>query len=49
LSTIKAGDVGAFQDYRFEYLPENVSTGVLIYRVLVDGLEVFTGKVIHKE
>jgi hypothetical protein len=48
LARIFSEDVKAFTEYRIEYSPENVSTGVLIYRVFVNGKVFFTGKAIHK-
>jgi hypothetical protein len=48
LATVFSENVQAYQDYRIEYTPENVSTGMLIYRVSVNGKLFFTGKVIHK-
>jgi hypothetical protein len=38
----------AYNRYQFEYTPGNLSSGVLIYRLIVDEQFVFTGKLIHK-
>ena len=34
--------------YRFEYVPENVSSGFLFYRLIIDGKLIQSGKIIHK-
>jgi hypothetical protein len=47
LSTVYDDLVVAYDRYRFEYTPTNFSTGVLIYRLTVDGQLIFTGKLIH--
>ena len=47
LSTVYDDVVVAYDRYRFEYTPENFSTGMLIYRLIVDGQLIFTGKLIH--
>jgi hypothetical protein len=47
LATVVYDVVVAFDKYRFEYTPENISTGALIYRLIVDGQLMFTGKLIH--
>jgi hypothetical protein len=38
----------AYNRYQFEYTPENLSSGVLIYRLIIDEQFVYTGKLIHK-
>jgi hypothetical protein len=48
LSTIYNDVVIAFDHYQFEYTPANFSSGMLIYRLTVDGKLAFTGKLIHK-
>jgi len=48
LARIFSQDIKAFDDYRIEYAPENVSSGILIYRMYIDGKIYFTGKAIHK-
>jgi uncharacterized repeat protein (TIGR01451 family) len=48
LATLFSGDVGADLAYCFDYAPENTSSGILIYRVVIDGQIIFTGKVVHK-
>jgi hypothetical protein len=47
LATVYDDLVVAYDKYRFEYTPENFSTGTLIYRLVVDGMLMFTGKLIH--
>ncbi len=47
LATVYDDLVVAYDKYRFEYTPENFSTGTLIYRLVVDGQLMFTGKLIH--
>ena len=49
LATVFSDDVQALQYYRLEYVPGNVPTGALIYKLLVDGRVLFTGKIIHKK
>jgi hypothetical protein len=34
--------------YRIEYVPEHVSSGLLIYKLIIDGDVILTGKLIHK-
>jgi hypothetical protein len=48
LSTIYDDCVVAFNHYELEYKPKNFSSGMLIYRLIVDGKLMFTGKLIHK-
>ena len=48
LARVFSQDVKAFNDYRIDYAPENVASGVLIYRVFINGKIYFTGKAIHK-
>jgi len=48
LATIFNNNVLAFDRYQLEYLPENVSSGTLIYRLVIDGKLLMTGKLIHK-
>jgi hypothetical protein len=48
LATIFSGDIEAFHDYRLEYTPEKISSGLLIYRLIIDGQITFTGKLVHK-
>jgi hypothetical protein len=47
LATIYDDVVVAFDQYRFEYTPENFSTGTLVYRLVIDEQIAFTGKLIH--
>jgi YDG domain/MBG domain (YGX type)/F5/8 type C domain len=49
LATIFSDNVEAFQNYRLEYSPENISTGILFYRLVVDGQVVYNGKLVHKQ
>ena len=48
LTTVFSEDVKAFNYYRLEYIPEKNSTGVVLYRLIIDNKLVLTGKVIHK-
>jgi hypothetical protein len=48
IATVFEGNLTA-DHYRFEYLPENVSDGVLIYRLSFNGEEMVVGKAIHKK
>jgi hypothetical protein len=48
LATVFSDDVKALSAYRIEYAPENVSAGLLIYRLIVNERILFTGKLIHK-
>jgi hypothetical protein len=36
-----------YDNYVFEYVPENLSSGIFIYRLLVNGKQMFVGKLIH--
>jgi hypothetical protein len=47
ISTLYDDVVIALDSYRFEYTPENLKTGTLIYRLLVNGKIMFTGKLIR--
>jgi hypothetical protein len=47
VATVYDDVVTGFSRYRFEYVPENLTTGTFIYRLVVDGKLVFTGKLIH--
>jgi len=47
LATIYDDVVIGFNKYRIEYTPENFSTGMLIYKLIVDGKLMFTGKLVH--
>ena len=48
LATIFDDMVVAYDRYQFEYTPENMSSGTLIYRLIIDEHIAFTGKLIHK-
>jgi len=48
LATLFNDVVVAFDSYRIEYTPENLSSGMLIYRLVIDDQIALTGKVIHK-
>jgi hypothetical protein len=48
IATIYDDIVVAFDRYRFEYTPENVSSGTLFYRLIIDGKLEFTGTLIHQ-
>ena len=41
-------DVTAYDRYQIDYTPENVGSGILLYRLVVDGNVMYTGKLIHK-
>jgi hypothetical protein len=47
LATIYDDVVIGYNRYSIEYSPENFSTGTLVYRLIVDGQLMFTGKLIH--
>jgi len=47
LATIYDDTIIAYDKYQFEYTPENFSSGTLVYRLIVDGKLMFTGKLIH--
>jgi hypothetical protein len=47
LATVFDYDVVAYDNYQVEYTPKNVSNGILFYRLIVDGLPMFNGKLIH--
>ncbi len=47
LATVFNNDVVAFNNCQVEYTPKNVSNGILFYRLIVDGLPMFNGKLIH--
>ena len=48
LARIFSEDVKGLSDYRIEYRPENAGTGILIYRLFINGKLAFTGKAIHQ-
>jgi hypothetical protein len=48
LATVFSGDIKPFHDYRLEYTPENISSGILVYRLIIDGQIAFSGKFLHK-
>jgi hypothetical protein len=47
IATVYDDMVVAYDRCRFEYTPKNFSTGTLVYRLIVDGQLMFTGKLIH--
>jgi hypothetical protein len=47
VATVYNDVVVAYDHYQLEYTPENLRTGTLIYRLIVDGQLMFTGKLIH--
>ena len=47
LATVFNNDVVAYDNYLVEYTPKNVSSGILYYRLIVDGELMFNGKLIH--
>ena len=47
LATIYDDVVVAYDRYQFEYTPEKLSTGTLVYRLIIDGQLMFTGKLMH--
>ena len=48
IATVFEGNLSA-DHYRFEYLPEYASEGVLIYKLSINGHEMVTGKAIYKK
>ena len=48
LATVYDDMVVAYDKYQFEYTPENLSSGTLIYRLIINNEIAFTGKLIHK-
>ena len=48
LATVFNKDVTAYDKYQIDYTPENVGSGILLYRLVVDGNVMYTGKLIHK-
>jgi hypothetical protein len=48
ISTVFDDVVIAYNRYQLEYAPENFSSNMLMYKLVVDGKIVFTGKLIHK-
>jgi hypothetical protein len=48
IARVFSQDVTALTNYRIEYIPENVSSQILIYRLFINGKISFTGKAIHK-
>jgi hypothetical protein len=47
IATVYDDIVIAYENYRFEYIPENLPRGILIYRFIVNGKKAFTGELIH--
>ena len=47
LATLYNDYIVAFQHYQLEYTPGNITTGVLYYRLIVDGKVMFNGNLIH--
>jgi hypothetical protein len=48
IATVYDDEVVAYDHYRFEYAPENLDRGILSYRLIVDGQQMYNGKLIHK-
>jgi hypothetical protein len=48
IATVFDQHLNAEDSHRIEYTPENVSSGMLIYRILLDGRVAFIGKLIHE-
>ena len=48
VATLYDDVVVAYDHYRLEFAPNNLSSNILIYRLIVDGTLQFTGKLIHK-
>jgi hypothetical protein len=48
IETVIDEDLNSSQHYKFEYIPDHVSTGMLIYRLVVNDKTTVTGKLIHK-
>ncbi len=47
LSTAFNNDVEAYESYLVEYIPNKIYSGILVYRLTIDGKLVYTGKLIH--
>jgi hypothetical protein len=48
VATVFSDDVKAFNYYRIEYSPVNVSSGAIMYRLIINRQLMLTGTVIHK-
>jgi hypothetical protein len=48
IATVFSGDVEA-DFYHFDYEPEHITNGLLIYQLTIEGQVIVTGKAIHKE
>jgi hypothetical protein len=48
IATIYDDVVIAYNSYRLEYTPKNLSSNTLMYRLIIDDKIAFTGKLIHK-
>jgi len=47
IATVYNDIVVAYENYTFEYVPENLRSGILIYRFTVNGKQMFSGRLIH--
>jgi hypothetical protein len=48
IATVYSGDIEAGMAYRFDYTPENIISGMLIYHLIIGDKVIFVGKVIHQ-
>jgi hypothetical protein len=48
IATLYDDVVIAFNSYRVEYTPKNLSSNILMYRLIINDKIAFTGKLIHK-
>lgn len=48
IATVYNGTMVSDFQYRFEYVPENSNAGTYIYRLMIDGKELYGGKLIQK-
>jgi hypothetical protein len=47
IATVYDDIVVGYENYRFEYVPKNLSSGIIIYRFIVNGQLMFKGELIH--
>ena len=47
LVTVMEDLVVGFDNYRFEYIPKNLVRGIFFYRIIINGQELFNGKLIR--
>jgi len=49
IATVFDNNVMADESYFIEYIPENIMNGVFMYRLIIDGKIMYTGKVIRQD